>query len=102
MELDRLASKTPIVDFKRFIEKFKLTVDDLSMAEAFSDLQVERDFIMKERDMEIRHSLESKRTLAGMASRVPMYVLLVLDFLFPILYLGISQFMHVFEELGNM
>lgn len=102
MELDRLASKTPIVDFKRFIEKFKLTVDDLSMAEAFSDLQMERDFIMKERDMEIRHSLESKRTLAGMASRVPMYVLLVLDFLFPILYLGVSQFMHVFEELGNM
>ena len=92
LELARLESRTNLTDFKRFIGKLKLTVSDLSLREAFSDLGIERNFIMGVRDATMRATIDKKRSLCGILSLLPIGALVVGELLIPIGYLGIIEF----------
>lgn len=99
LELARLEAKTPILEFKRFIGKLKLTVNDLSMKEAFSDLIIEREHILKLRTMAMYDSIDKKRTLCGILSLTPLGLLVVGELLIPIGYLGGMEFMNALSSL---
>ena len=99
LELARLESKTPIQDFKRFIGKLKLTVNDVSLREAFSDLGIERNYIMDIRDMTMRATIDRKRSLCGILSLIPIGALVIGEFLVPLGYLGYLEFS---KALGAM
>ena len=99
LELARLESKTPIQDFKRFIGKLKLTVNDVSLREAFSDLGIERNYIMDIRDMAMRATIDRKRSLCGILSLIPIGALVIGEFLAPLGYLGYLEFS---KALGAM
>ena len=102
LELARLESKTPIIDFKRFIGKLKLTVNDLSLREAFSDLGIERDYIMGIRDMTMRATIDKKRSLCGILSLLPIGALVVGEFMVPIGYLGFLEFSKALSSMNGL
>src|SRR5690606_28388441 len=72
MELSRLQSKTPIYEFRRFIGKLKLTINELSMREAFESLMLERDHIVKMREMSTIAAITKKRGMAGKLAMLPL------------------------------
>lgn len=100
LELARLQSKTPLTEFKRFIGKLKLTISDLSMKEAFSDLIIEREQIMRIREITIQATIDKKRGLCGPLSLVPLGVMVVGELLIPLGYLGYREFMSALSTMG--
>ena len=94
LELTRLQSKTPLTEFKRFIGKLKLTISDLSMAEAFADLIIEREQIMRIREITIQATIDKKRGLCGPLSLTPLGCMVVGELLIPLGYLGYREFMN--------
>lgn len=101
-ELWILENKTPIMEFKRFIGKMRLAVSDLSLREVFADLNLERDYIQEQRDIKMRRSIDRKRTLCGMLSKLPMGVMVIGEFLFPIGYLGVTELSSAITSMQNM
>lgn len=99
LELTRLRSKTPLVDFKRFIDKLRLSVSDLSLKDAFSDLLIEREHILRLRDMAITASIDRKRSLCGPISMAPLAVMIIGQFLVPIGILGYHEFMNALSTM---
>lgn len=101
-ELWTLEQKTPIMEFKRFIGKMRLTVTDLSLREVFADLMLEREYIQEQRDIKMRRSIDKKRTLCGMLSKLPMGIMVIGEFLFPIGYLGATELMSAINSMQEM
>lgn len=101
-EIERLMSKTPIIDFKRFLGKLKLTISDLSLAETYSDLKTEREHIMKTRQTVMEETIDKKRSLCGPISLIPIGALVVFELLIPIGYLGIKEFTAALDSMNNM
>ena len=100
LELTRLQSKTPLTEFKRFIGKLKLTISDLSMSEAFADLIIEREQIMRIREITIQSTIDKKRGLCGPLSLTPLGCMVVGDLLIPLGYLGYKEFMNAMTMMN--
>ena len=100
LELTRLQSKTPLTEFKRFIGKLKLTISDLSMQEAFSDLIIEREQIMRIREITINATIDKKRGLCGPLSLTPLGFMVVGELLIPLGYLGYREFMNALTMMN--
>jgi hypothetical protein len=101
-ELDRLKSKVTLVEFKRLVEKLKLTTVDLSLEEAFSDLLLEREHMVRMREMAMIEAITKKRHLAGMLAQVPLGAMVTLQMLLPIAYLGIKEFSGALGGLSGL
>ena len=99
LELTRLQSKTPLTEFKRFIGKLKLSISELSLKEAYGDLIIEREHILRIRDMTVKASIGKKRMLCGVLSMLPLGALILLDFLVPIGILGYNEFMNALSTM---
>jgi len=99
-ELTRLQSKTPLIEFKRFIGKLKLTVSDLSLREAFSDLMIERSHILKLREVVMETSLKKRRSACGMLSMMPIGSMVLGSLLLPLGALGFLEFQRALGMLG--
>lgn len=92
-ELSRLQAKTPIIEFKRFVGKLKLTISDLSLREAFSDLIIEREHILRLRQMSIQDAIAKKRGFCGPLTMVPIGAMVIGELLVPLGILGFKEFM---------
>jgi len=101
-ELVRLQSRTPIIEFKRFISNISLTISNLSLREAFRDLKMEREYITELRKTSIYASIDRKRELCGKLAILPVIMLLIGYFLIPIGYLGIMEFSKAMGSMGAM
>lgn len=101
-ELARLASRTTLPEFKRFVKKMELAVDDIDLQEAFVDLELEREYILKMRDTAIRVSIDAKRGFCGMLSRVPMIALFVGMLVIPLLMVGVNEFTKALGSLSSL
>ncbi|ROR31740.1 hypothetical protein EDD66_101358 [Mobilisporobacter senegalensis] len=100
--LENMEEKTPIPDFKRFINKLKLTIDELSLADAFSDLKMDREHICRERDVVLRDIIDRKRNKCGGLVKVGFIMVIMLLFMFPLLYLGFTEMMNGIKTLQGI
>ena len=101
LELARLKSKTPIIEFQRFLGKLQLTISDLSLAEAYSDLRIERDHMLRIREMSMIATINKKRKICGPISMTPFIMLVLGEFLIPIGYLGVKEFTKALGSMGG-
>lgn len=101
-ELERLKSRVSLPAFKHFIDKLKLTISELSLAEAFSDLLTERETFMRLRRIATESTIEKKKMICNYLSYAPMILFTLSEFLYPIGYLGISEFANALGMLRTM
>lgn len=101
-ELTRLQTKTPLIDFRRFIGTLALTVSDLSLKEAFNDLKMERQHILEMRKISMYATINRKRSICGKLAMVPIGVFVVAELLIPLGYLGIKEFTSALSSMGSM
>ena len=99
-EIVRLQSKTPIIEFKRFLGKLQLTISDLSLAETYSDLKIERDHMLRVREISMYDTIDKKRGLCGPISMTPLGFCVVFELLIPLGYLGFNEFMNALGSMG--
>lgn len=91
LALAHLRASIPLYDFKRFVDKLKLTTSELSMQEAFDSLMTERDHILKLREIEIQASINKKAKRASKMAFTPLLLVALGLYLFPMGYLGIKE-----------
>jgi len=100
-ELARLQASTPLMEFKRFIGKMRLTTEDLSLREAFSDLKLEREYIQKERDRKTRISIHKKANICGIIFKIPLAVMIFGELLIPLGYIGVTEFQTTMASVSG-
>jgi hypothetical protein len=101
-ELNTMIEKTPIPDFKRFIEKMKMTVDELSLQEAFIDLIQNREHICNIRDEVLKNNIDNRRSKCGQRAKLPFMMTLILLFVFPLMYMGYTEMMTGINDLQKI
>ena len=101
-ELDRVQRHSQSENFKQFIAKLKETVEDLSIQEAFADLEADRSHIMNERSAYIRDSIDRKRAAMGQLALRPMLLAIYGMLVFPLMYTGITQMSSTTEKIGEL
>lgn len=93
--LRELKYKAGLPDFKQIVDKLMLTVSQISIAEAFSDLITEREHLLRMRELTQEESILKKRQLMSMVATMPMGATIALYFVAPIAIIGV-------KELGNL
>lgn len=91
LALSRLRAKVGSYDFKRYIDKLKLTTSELELPKAFDSLLTEREHILKLREMEIMATINQKARRAGRLSLTPLVLIALGLYLFPMGYLGAKE-----------
>ena len=98
-EIERLASKVKLGNFKQLCKKIGLAIDQLSMKEAFEGMDIERKHILEERRIENGVNANNKREQANLLSKVAWGFCLVNALLAPILVVGATSLV---DMLGQM
>ena len=101
LELARAQSKTPLIEFKRFIGKLQLTIAELSLQDAYSDLKIERDHMLRMREMAMIAAINKKRKICGPISMAPFILLVLGEFVVPIGFLGVTEFTKALGSMGG-
>lgn len=93
-ELVNLQRKTPLIEFKRFIGKLALTINDLSLREAFNDLLMEREHMTKSRDLNIMTLIKRRRAICSPLSMLPIGCVVLGSLIIPLGTLGFMEFQN--------
>lgn len=99
LEISRLQSKVSNSDFKSFLGSLKLSISDLSLKEAFSDLITEREHLKKMQSMMIEKALRVRRSMCTPIVFIPLAILVIGVFLTPIVILGVSEMLKMLAQL---
>ena len=97
--LNHLKSKSASAEFSSMCDKLITTIYQVTLAEAFEDLIVERDNTMKIREVVQMTALKSKRNIAGPIATAPMVVWMGAVFILPI---GIVAVKSAIAMLGQL
>lgn len=101
-ELERLGRTTQSENFKQFIAKLKETIEDLSIKEAFADLEADREHIMNERSAYIKEMIDKKRSKMGQVALRPMLLAVYGMLVFPLMYTGITGLIDITEQISDL
>lgn len=97
--LNHLKSKSASAEFSSMCDKLITTIYQVTLAEAFEDLIIERDNTMKIREVVQMTALKSKRNIAGPIATAPMVVWMGAVFILPI---GIVAVKSAIAMLGQL
>ena len=100
MALERLKKKSTVAEFNRMCDKLISTIHQITVKEAFADLIVERNHVMKIREMVQESTIENKRMVSSPLALSPLYALAFLHILAPIGILGFAEFKDVLGSVG--
>ena len=98
--MEKLKDSITERDMKRLVSKLIKAIYDLSLSEAFSDITLDKQQSMALQGMLQDEVLESKKYYAKMLAIIPIGMVLILDFVAPILLLGINQLSTAFSTLA--
>lgn len=101
-ELDKMERKTQSENFKQFIAKLKQTVENLSIKEAFADLEADREHIMNERSSYIKDSIDRKRARLGQTAIRPMVLAIYGMLVFPLMYTGLTGLQSTVQQVNEL
>ena len=101
-ELDRMERHTQSENFKQFIAKLKQTVENLSIKEAFADLEADREHIMNERSAYIKDSIDRKRARLGQTALRPMILAIYGMLVFPLMYTGLTGLQSTVKQVNEL
>lgn len=72
LALNRLKDKSSLPEFQQICERLLSTISQVTIREAFSDLESERDQMLSIREMVQNNALERKRRQCSPISRAPL------------------------------
>lgn len=100
LALERLRDKSNLPEFKQICERLLSTISNVTIREAFSDLESERDHMLRIREMVQQQTIQKKRRQCSPISRAPLMIMVVGHFLVPIVVLAYNEIMALAPQLG--
>lgn len=101
LALNRLKAKAVLPGFKRLVDKLILTIHQISLGEAFSDLVTERDHVMRIREVSQNTTLNKKRSMVSPLAMAPLVLTAILYILLPLGILGFKEFMNALANVKH-
>lgn len=90
------------VTFIRMCNKLALTVYQISLKDAFADIEADRSYMLKLREMNAIEAIKSKRNIASYFALAPIVLTSFLCLVFPLGILGWSQYTKSMSEADTM
>lgn len=78
--------------FIRMCNKLKLTAYQISLRESFADVEADREYILKSRELSLTEALNKKHFKATLMALVPIILMTILSLVVPLGIAGMSQF----------
>lgn len=91
MALVKLSENNTFEPFQQIVERLKLTIVRLSIKEAFTDIEMEREFYLEQRREDQKRSLEKKGQIGEFLGLGPLVCLTFIYLIFPIIYIGVNE-----------
>lgn len=100
LALNRLKDKSSLPEFQQICERLLSTVSQVTIREAFADLESERDQMLSIREMVQNNTIERKRRQCSPISRAPLMAMVLGHVLMPIGVLGYNGVKNMLGQLG--
>lgn len=97
--LEKLGETNTFEPFAQIVERLKLTLIRLSIAEAFEDIDIEREYYLEERKEEQTREIAEKTQLGSFLGLAPMVSLIFIYLIFPIIYIAVINSNQMMELL---
>jgi hypothetical protein len=101
LALNRLKAKAVVPGFRRLVDKLLLTIHQITLGEAFSDLVTERDHVMRIREITQNSTLSKKRMFVSPLSMAPLVLTAILYILVPLGILGFKEFVTALSHINS-
>lgn len=100
MAIERLRDKSELPEFQQICERLLSTISQVTIKEAFSDLESERDHMLRIREMVQTQAIEKKRRQCSPISRMPLMLLAFGHMMMPIGVLAFNEIKNMMTQLG--
>lgn len=100
--LDRMKKKSAIPEFTAICDKLKTTIEQVSLAEAFEDLIMDRANTMAIRETIQMSSLRKKRNYASPVAKAPVIVWMVIAFIYPIVVVAMQTATTTLSSINDI
>jgi len=101
LSLNRLKAKAVLPGFKRMVDKLLLTIHQIKLNEAFSDLVTERDHVLRIREISQNATLNKKRSMVSPLAMAPLVLTAALYILLPLGILGFKEFVSALGHING-
>lgn len=102
LALNRLKDKSSLPEFQQICERLLSTISQVTIRDAFSDLESERDHMLRIREMVQNNAIEKRRRICSPISRAPLMLMMFGHVLMPIGVLGFNEITNMMGQLGVM
>ncbi|WP_243895843.1 hypothetical protein [Paenibacillus sp. F411] len=102
LALHELRDEVWFADFRRLVDKLLLAEEKVSISEAFDDLDGEMSFMFEQRRQEYEVMIETKAAWGRMIGFAPMYALVFLYLVIPLIGMSFAQMNDYYEQIQNI
>lgn len=100
--LEKLKMDAPFTPLVRTIEKLQLAVSRVPIKQAFDDLETERAYYFEQRKQDYERTIEEKASWGRLLGFAPLYAVIFLYLVIPLMYMSYSQMRIYSEQLQNL
>lgn len=102
LAIERLRDKSNLPEFQQICERLLSCISQITLKEAFMDLESERDHMLRIREMVQTNYVEKKRRQCSPISRAPLMIMVFGHVLMPIGVLAFNELSSMMEQLGAL
>ncbi|MEC0235200.1 hypothetical protein P4H71_12785 [Paenibacillus kribbensis] len=100
--LDLLKEEAPLPEFQRLVDKLHLSLGKITIREAFDDLDSHMSYYFEQRKQEYEKMIDSKAIWGRMIGFAPMYSLIFLYLVIPLIGMSFVQMDSYYEQIQKI
>lgn len=100
--LDLLNEEAPLPEFQRLVDKLHLSLGKITIREAFDDLESHMSYYFEQRKQEYEKIIDSKAIWGRMIGFAPMYGLIFLYLVIPLIGMSFVQMDNYYEQIQKI
>ncbi|WP_342414557.1 hypothetical protein NST83_13310 [Paenibacillus sp. FSL R10-2782] len=100
--LDLLKEEAPLPEFQRLVDKLHLSLGKITIREAFDDLDSHMSYYFEQRKQEYEKMIDSKAIWGRMIGFAPMYGLIFLYLVIPLIGMSFVQMDSYYEQIQKI
>jgi len=100
--LEQLKLDAPFTPLVRIVEKLQRAVERIPVRQAFDDLETDRAFYFEQRKQDYDRSIDTKSGWGRMIGFAPMYAVIFMYTVIPLVYMSIQQMGVYYEQLRKL
>jgi len=100
--LEQVKLDAPFTPLVRIIERLQLSIARIPIKQAFDDLETERKFYFEQRKQSYEEMIEAKAGWGKMIGFAPMYAIIFLYLVIPLIYMSFTQIGVYYEQINKL